>query len=390
MVINRQITARILEDLTFFPVVGIIGPRQVGKTTLAKNIAQKLAKPTLYLDLELETDARKLDDAETFLKLHVDKCVIIDEVQRKPSLFALLRALIDQQREPARFILLGSASPDLIKNTSESLAGRISYLELAPFSLSEISVVNSMQNHWLKGGFPPAFLAQKNTFTFRWLGNFISTFIQRDLRELGYEFSSPMMQKLLEMLMFLNGNLLNISNLARSLGLSQTPILRYLDLLEGSFMVHRLPPYFTNIGKRLIKSPKIYVRDSGILHQLAKVKNYEELLGNPLVGASWEGYVIEQIRRNVDASWQFYFYRTHQGAEIDLLLITPQNKKIAIEIKLSNAPTVSKGFYVCLEDLKPEYKFIIVPNSEKYSKNEDVWVCSLIDFLEKELPKFDT
>ena len=172
MVINRQITARVLEDLTFFPVVGIIGPRQVGKTTLVKNIAQKLAKPTLYLDLELETDARKLDDAETFLKLHVDKCVIIDEVQRKPSLFALLRALIDQQREPARFILLGSASPDLIKNASESLAGRISYLELAPFSLSEISAVNSMQNHWLKGGFPPAFLAQKNTFTFRWLGNF--------------------------------------------------------------------------------------------------------------------------------------------------------------------------------------------------------------------------
>ncbi|PWK20096.1 hypothetical protein LV89_03906 [Arcicella aurantiaca] len=386
---ERSITSQLLDDLSFFPVVGIIGPRQVGKTTLAKWLQKQIDQSTLYIDLELDTDLRRLDDAETFLKSHSEKCIIIDEVQRMPKIFALIRALVDQDRRPARFILLGSASPDLIKGASETLAGRIAYTELSPLSLTEVFSQISMQNHWLKGGFPDALNAPKESQSFRWLGSFIQTFVERDLQALGYGVSAEMTRKLLEMLSHVNGNLVNMNDLSRSLGVSPPTINRYLDLLEGSFIIQRLQPYHVNISKRLVKSPKIYFRDSGILHQLARVISLEQLQQNPIVGASWEGYVIEQIKRNIGYDWQLFFYRTQVGAEVDLLMISPTGKKIFVEIKLSNSPTVSKGFYESIKDLNPEKKFIIIPNGESYLKADELKVCNLLDFLQNELPQIN-
>ncbi len=384
--IDRAITRRILDDLTFFPVVSIIGSRQVGKTTLAKALETQIGKPTLYLDLELETDQRKLADAETFLKQYTNYCVVLDEVQRMPHLFPLMRALVDQQREPARFLLLGSASPDLIRSSSESLAGRISYTELMPFSWPEVQQQSVIQQHWLKGGFPDAFLAPRLSLTFRWLSNFIQTYIERDLRQLGYELSGQTLSNLMQMLTHYHGNVLNISDLSRSLGVAQPTVNRYIDLLTGSFILHRLTPYFVNVSKRLVKAPKIYIRDSGVLHQLAQITNYDALLGHPIAGASWEGYVVEQIRRTVGNEWAFHYYRTHAGAEIDLLLIAPNGQKVAIEIKLTNAPVVSKGFYVSLDDIRPDRAFIVIPDGDSYPKADGIWVCNLTELLTKHLP----
>ncbi|GAB4015835.1 ATP-binding protein [Spirosoma migulaei] len=388
--VDRAITARIKEDLDFFPIVSIIGPRQVGKTTLAKQLSKQLSKETLYLDLELATDAQKLIDAQTYLQRNVSKCVILDEIQRMPHLFPVLRALVDQQREPARFILLGSSSPDLIRESSESLAGRISYIELMPFSWSEVMTIDSMAMHWLKGGFPEAFLAPRLTLTFRWLSSFVQTYIERDIRALGYEISGHTLNKLLSMIAHINSSILNVSDLARSLGVSQPTINRYLDLLEGSFVIHRLSPYFANVSKRLVKAPKLYLRDSGLLHQLAQVISYDALLGHPIVGSSWEGYVIEQTHRVVGDAWSFYYYRTAAGAEIDLLLVAPNGKKAAIEIKLSNAPTVSKGFYQSIADINPDYAFIVIPEGESYPKADGLWVCNLTEFLMARLPAIYT
>lgn len=385
--INRFITSRILSDLSFFPIVAITGPRQVGKTTLAKWLQGQIAKPSLYLDLELETDYIRLQDAETYLKSHQDKCVIIDEVQRMPQLFPLLRALVDQQRIPARFILLGSASPDLIRNSSEALTGRIAYVELTPFSLLEVHPEYSLQEHWYKGGFPVALTAPSSQNTARRLTNYITTFVERDLRMLGYQITPPVISRLLSMLTSIQGNLLNASDLARSMGVTHPTIKHYLDLLEGAYVISRLPPYFTNIGKRLVKSPKMYIRDSGILHQVARISSFEHLQGHILVGASWESYVIEQIRRVAGEGWEFYFYRTQVGAEADLVLFTPQGQMVCLEIKYSNAPQLSRGFYQTIEDLQPSFKYVLIPQGESYQKTQGITVCNLLDFLSEELPK---
>ena len=377
--------SQVMEDLSYFPVIGIIGPRQVGKTTLSKMIQTNLSKPYIYLDLELDSDLRKMENAEAYLRLHLDKCVIIDEIQRLPRLFSLIRALVDLQKEPARFILLGSASPGLIREASETLAGRIAYSELTPFGFMEIKHQFDMNTHWLKGGFPDALLAPTNALTWRWLESFAQTFIERDLRELGHEISPPFLKKLLSMLGYLHGELLNVADLSRSLVISQPTVRRYLDLLEGGFIIHRLQPYLKYIGKRLVKSPKIYIRETGLLHKLSNIVDLEQLYGHSAIGASWEGYVIEEIKKTVDTNWEFYFYRTHTGAEIDLILITPRGKMICIEIKYSNSPSISKGFYKSVEDLKPDYQFVIVPETESYPKSDEVWVHSLSFFLENVL-----
>lgn len=287
----RVITKHIMEDLTFFPIIGIIGPRQVGKTTLVKFIQKDLASESLYLDLELDSDRRRLTDAETFLKSHQNKCVIIDEVQRMPELFPLLRALVDQGRRPGRFILLGSASPEMLSKSSETPAGRISYSELTPLSWLEVSSGFTREEYWLRGGFPEALLSKKHIHRKRWLQNFIETFIYRDLQGLNYIVTPKIIEHLLAMLTSINGNLLNMSDLSRSLGVSQPTINRYLDLLEGGFIITRLQPYFANVSKRIIKAPKIYIRDSGILHNIANIESYEQLLEHNIVGGSFEGYV---------------------------------------------------------------------------------------------------
>ena len=384
--IDRLITQRVLRDLNWSPIVGLIGPRQVGKTTLARYLQKQIQKPTIYLDLELREDWFKLEDAQSYLMGHQDKCVVIDEIQTRPELFALLRALTDQKREPARFILLGSASPYIVKLNTETLAGRIAYHELTPFSYSEIKMLYSQEEHWIKGGFPGALLVSEDFISRKWLDDFVETFIHRDLARLGFIISATLVRNMLSMLAHLHSGQLNTSALANSLGLTNPTVNKYLELLEGSFLIRRLPPYFKNVGKRLTKSPKIYIRDSGLLHYLLRIFDHEQLRGNPSVGASWEGYVIEQILREAPEFSDFYYYRTQNGAEVDLLMITPSGKMVCIEIKFSVSPTISKGFYHSVEDLQPQYKYVITPSGECFDRNDGLRICSLNIFLEKELP----
>jgi uncharacterized protein len=383
--IKRLLTEKILRDLAWSPILGLVGSRQVGKTTLAKYLIPYLPKPALYLDLELREDWFKLEDAQSYLSSHAEKCIIIDEIQVRPELFALLRGLIDQQREPGRFILLGSASPQIIKLNTETLAGRIAYHELPPLSLSEVSPGISRETLWLRGGFPEALLAQSPFITRKWLDDFAETFIHRDLNRLGFAIPTPLLRNMLSMLAHLQGSMLNMSSLANALGISQPTVNKYLELLEGSFLLRRLPPYFMNVGKRLTKSPKIYLRDSGLLHHLLRIPDYEALLGNPAVGASWEGFVIEQIIREAPEFSEFYYYRTQNGAEIDLLMFTPSGKKVSIEVKFSSAPAISKGFYESNQDIQPDFKFVITPSGETLRRSDGLCICSLGDFLREEL-----
>ena len=384
--IKRFVSEDILESLAYFPVAGIIGPRQVGKTTLAKQLVVQISRPSIYLDLELSEDVTRLQNAQPYLQSHQDKCVVIDEIQLMPQLFPLLRALIDQNRVPARFMILGSASPTLIRQSSETLAGRIAYTELAPLSLSEIADSTiSREKHWFLGGFPDALLVSSGKVAIKWLDNFLSTFLEKDLRALGYEVSTQTLSKLYRMVAHIHGQILNINMLSQSLGVSNPTVGKYLDLIEGGYLIRRLEPFYVNIGKRLVKSPKIYFRDTGILHQLLSIPNYEALLGHNVVGASWEGYVIEQIHRAVTGRWQFFYYRTQVGAETDLVLMSPNGKMTCIEIKYSLSPTLSKGFYQSMEDLKPDYQYVIIPSGSSYFFNEKLKVCSLIDFLTYEL-----
>jgi len=383
--IERRLTEILLRDLTWSPILGLVGPRQVGKTTLVRHLQTLIEKPSLYLDLELASDFQKLDDAEHYLSGHAEKCVLIDEVQTRPELFPLLRALTDQERKPARFILLGSASPHVVRQITETLAGRIAYHELAPFSFSEISPRFSMEEHWFRGGFPGSLLAGEPFIARKWMSDFIETFVQRDLARLGFQVPMTLIRRMISMLAHLHGGLLNLSNLGKSLGVTHPTVNKYLELLEGSFLIRRLPPYSPNLGKRLVKTPKIYLRDTGLLHHLLRIDDAEQLKGHPSIGASWEGFVIEQIIREAPEFTDFYFYRTKSGAEVDLLLLTPGGKLACLEIKYSVAPSISKGFFISLEDLKPAYRFVITPSGETYSCSEGIKICSLAHFLEKEL-----
>lgn len=381
--IHRTVTETILKNLTVFPAANIIGPRQVGKTTLAKYLQTRLNKPSIYLDLQDEQDFDKLASPGLFLREHTEQCVIIDEIQRLPTLYAQLRSLIDAQRDPARFILLGSASPSIIKGVSESLAGRIFFTELMPFSLTEVS--ETWQKHWVRGGFPDALAIDDDDLAAVWFDSFTRTFVERDLRELGYNLTPSLFTRLLRMSAHLHGQLLQLSALANSLDTSAATVSRYLDLLEGGFLINRLQPWFANAGKRLVKTPKLYIRDSGLLHHFLRLRNFDSLLGHPSLGASWEGYVIEQIRRATQGNWEYYFYRTQHGAEADLVLIDPTGKMFCIEIKFSSAPVLSKGFYQSIKDLKPDKAFVIIPAGAAYPKENGVRVINLGDFLRNEL-----
>jgi uncharacterized protein len=387
--IERFLAKRVLRDLEWSPIVGLVGPRQVGKTTLVKHLQSKINKPCLYLDLELREDFFKLEDSQSYLSGHTDKCVIIDEIQIRPELFSLLRALTDQQREPARFILLGSASPYIVKQNTETLAGRIAYHELQPFSLSEIRPQISQESHWLRGGFPGSLLSSNALISRKWLDDFIETFIHRDLVRLGFVIPTGVLRNLLSMLAHLHGGLFNANALAGSLGVAQPTVNKYVELLEGSFLIRRLPPYFANFGKRLTKSSKIYLRDSGLHHHLLRVFDVEALRGHPMVGASWEGYVIEQIIREAPEFSDFYYYRTQNGAEIDLLMVTPKGKLACFEIKFSIAPVISKGFYQSVADLNPDYKYVITPGGECFDRSDGLRICPLAAFLEQELARLE-
>ena len=381
--IHRLGNKHISENLSYFPVIGILGARQVGKTTLAKSLISH--DETIYIDLELNSDLRKLDDAETYLRSHQNKCVVIDEVQRMPSLFPLIRALVDEDRRPRRFVILGSSSPELMRDSSESLAGRIAYTILPTLNLLEIKDRIDMRTHWLTGGYPSVIMSPVKKMANRWLANYIKNISDRDLTELGISISTPRTLALLRMLAYLNGAPLNYNQIAKKMGMSHTTISRYINILEGSYIINLLQPYYINIGKRLVKSPKLYFKDSGLHHHLSGIRTTEVLYGSKLIGSSWEGYVINQILGILPEDWSSYYYRTHAGAECDLILQNEQGGLWCIEIKYSNAPSVSKGFYVSLEDLKPTRSFVVTPESEIYTKKNGTVVISLLSFLEDEL-----
>ena len=386
--IKRNLELNIRGKLSKSPVVCILGPRQVGKTTLAKLIAESDKNGYTYLDVENPRDSAKLKDAYTYLDDLKDACVLIDEIQIMPELFSTLRPLIDEHRKPGRFILLGSASPSLVKGVSESLAGRISYLELTPIGLTEIPNDISLRTHWFRGGFPNALLVEDTSDGQEWIKDFIRSYIERDLAYLfGIELVPVLLRNFWSMLAHTNGNIWNTEVFARSLGVSAPTVLRYLGFLEGGYMVRRLQPWFVNAKKRLVKSPKIYVRDTGILHNLLNIPNQDDLLGHPGVGASWEGYVIEQIFQSLSGDIDMFYYRTQAGAECDLVLVRGIEPIACIEIKLSNSPLVSKGFISCAEDMNPKYKYIITPESDTYKTNHEVVVTNLKYFLDNELGK---
>lgn len=384
--IKRFKQYEIVEYLQYFPVLGIVGPRQVGKTTLAKMLMHHiLQKETIYIDLENPEDESKLSDPVLFFKSNQDNCVILDEIQRRPDLFSIMRSMIDMNRVPARFVLLGSASPHLIRNTSETLAGRIVYEELAPFNLIEISTKKDIFYHWFAGGFPEAFSIKTDRIRKVWFANFIKTYVERDLPMLGLKIESNIIRKLWIMIAHLNGNILNYATLSRSLGLTSPTIKSYMSFLEGAFLIRTLHPFSVNVKKRLIKSPKIYIRDTGILHHLLGIGTFSDLQSNPILGNSWEGYVIEQITQKVSHDFACFYYRTQNGAECDLVLVKSDKPIASIEVKYTSSPKTSKGMLQAFSDLDAKYNFVITPSTENYLLRKNIRICSLNTFLEKYL-----
>lgn len=377
MNIDRALSIEIKESLDCFPVVAILGPRQCGKTTLAKELIENYPD-SIYLDLELQTDLQKLEDAEFYLTKHVDKLICIDEIQLKPNLFPLLRAIIDQNRKPRRFLILGSASQDLIKQSTETLAGRIDYYELCPFTRDEIDVYDDT-DHWIRGGFPDSFLSKSEKMSLRWRSSFIRTFLERDLSSLGFNLSAQSMQRFWIMLAHCHSTVLNKVTLANSLGVSSQTIQSWMDVFEQTFMIRILRPYSNNTKKRLVKSPKVYIRDSGILHKLLDIDNFDHAMGHPISGASWEGYAIENILVKM-SDWKASFYRTSHGAEIDLIL-EKRDLKIAIEFKISSSPKVEKGSYLAMEDLGIDMLHIVVPNGPGEQISPKLRIDSVLSLL---------
>jgi len=380
--IKRNIENVLFSDLKHFPAVALLGPRQCGKSTLIKELGKQIEN-LLYLDLQSPQDLAKLEDPSFFFSYNKDKTICLDEIQNRSELFPVLRSVIDSDRQNGKFIILGSASRDLIKQSSESLAGRISYLELTPFLLQEIKTQNKdyLTVNWLRGGFPDSFLSDDDNYSMRWRINFIRTFLERDIPQLGFAIPSSQISRLWSMCAHLHSQVLNSSSLGESLGVSHHTIKKYLDILSQTFMLRLLPPFETNLKKRVVKSPKIYIRDSGILHALLDISDFNKLLGHPILGASWEGFVIENILSELP-DWKGYFYRTAAGVEIDLIL-EKGLERIAVECKASTSPSVTKGFYIAMEDLQIKESFIIAPVNEVYKIKANVWVMPLIEFIKK-------
>jgi len=385
--IYRSSTEKLENLARKFPVVGIIGPRQVGKTTLVKEFLKKITKDSIYLDLEKTSDLEKLQDPELFLSNNKERCVVIDEIQNKPELFSLLRALVDEHRVPLRYIILGSASPELLRQSSQSLAGRIAYLELSPFNFMEIKYNIDLNNHHLLGGFPESILSETKEDSWEWLDNFITTYINRDLPQLGLRANSVTVRRLWEMIAWLNGNMLNYQMIGKSLDLTIPTINLYISFFENAFLVKKLQPFYHNMKKRLVKSPKIYLTDTGVLHKLLRISDYNQLLGHTSVGASWEAYVINQIYSLKSSDFELYFYRTHNGAEVDLVFVKALQPIATAEIKFTSTPHPNKGLINCINDLGTDKNYIITPYSDDYLARQNIRVCNLKDFLEQYLDK---
>ena len=381
---KRHLQSLLGEELQFSPAVALLGPRQVGKTTLALEVARTI--PHVYLDLESDRDRGKLAQAELYLESHLDKLVILDEVHRAPGLFPVLRGLIDQARRSGRaygqYLLLGSASLDVLQQSGETLAGRIAYLELGPLNVLETGQ-SAMDELWLRGGFPPSLTAPSDARSLRWRDNFIRTYLERDIPQFGPRIAAETLRRFWTMLAHHQGGLLNVAQLARNLGVDVKTAQSYIDLLCDLLLVRRLAPWHTNTGKRLVKAPKVYVRDSGLVHALLNIESKESLLSHMVVGASWEGFCIETLLACAPAGVTGHFYRTSGGAEIDLLLAWPGGELWAIEIKRSSAPKVERGFHSACDDLKPSQKWVVYPGQEPYPLTTDIQAISLHGLCEK-------
>lgn len=387
--IERETLLHLVKAVKSMPVVALIGPRQVGKTTLALEVSKKLDKPVTYIDLESDADFNKLTDAETYLKRFHGQLLIIDEVQRKPDLFRLLRVIVDKRKRKGEraghFLLLGSASKDLLQRSSESLAGRIRYIELTPFTLTELYNAGKndydLERLWLRGGFPDSYLAPNEEESREWRIDFMATYVERDIPNLGIGISVSQLKRFWKMLAHYHGRQINLSELGRSLEVSHTTIRNYLDLLTDFYMVRQLTPWSGNIKKRLVKAPKVYIRDSGILHSLVQLQTMEDLFSHPVIGASWEGFVIENIINQLNNKWDYSYYRTATQAEIDLVLQTPDNEIWAVEIKRTAAPKLTRGFYEACRDVEATHKWVISANMDRYPLPHKVEVIGLFDFM---------
>ena len=378
--IPRNLAAVINQRLQHNPIVAILGPRQCGKTTLALQIIKPLKK-SVYLDLENPADLAKLDDPMAFFSLHEDDLICLDEIQRTPELFRTLRSIVDERGKNGQFLILGSAGRDLIRQSSETLAGRIAYLDLTPLLLNEIepSGLGDLRRIWLRGGFPRSYLADDENVSFQWRQDFIRTFLERDIAMLGFRMPPARLGRLWKMCAHIHGSLLNSSKLADSLGVSSHTIRSYLDLLEHTFMIRVLTSDAPNLKKRLVKSPKIYIRDSGILHALLDIRIHDDLLSHPVLGASFEGFAMENILAAA-RSFEPFFYRTGAGAEIDLVLRRGR-RVLAFELKSSTVPRITKGFWSALEDISPDDAYVVAPVKEPYPIKHGVKVTPLLDII---------
>lgn len=386
--IPRRIAPLLAQRLQEFPAVGLLGPRQVGKTTLARTLAQDRpgSPPHDYLDLENPVDLEKLSDPLGYLNYRSDRLVIIDEVQRAPGLFSVLRGVIDERilsgKRTGHFMLLGSAAIDLLKQSSESLAGRIAYIEMTPLDILEAEE-QRVNNLWVRGGFPLSLLAPSDEASATWRDSFITTYLERDIPQLGPRVPAETLRRFWTMLAHRQGGLLNASELARSLAIDSKTVTFYLDLMVDLLLVRRLMPFHSNVGKRIVKSPKVYIRDSGLTHSLLRLETMADILGHPISGMSWEGFVIENIIRAAPPRTGAYFYRTSAGAEIDLLLELPGGRRWAIEIKRGASASVTRGFHNALNDLKPERAFIVHSGTDRYPKAHQVEAIGLTDICKE-------
>ena len=368
---GRRLRKPIVDLLKHFPAVVLLGPRQVGKTTLSLEIAEQ--QPSIYLDLESEEDRAKLANPARYFADHENELVILDEVQRVPELFQQLRGIIDSGRRRGkangRFLLLGSAAMDLMQQTGESLAGRIAYMELGPFDPLEIDP-KGIDKLWVRGGFPRSFLAQTDDLSLQWRRNFIRTYLERDVPQFGSRIPAETLRRFWTMLAHNQSQMLNAANLARGLGVDGKTVAGYLDLLVDLLLVRRLPAWHRNLGKRLVKSPKIFIRDTGITHALLGIRDKEALLGHPVVGQTWESFVIEALIMAAPEGTEAHYYRTSNGTEVDLILTLPAGTIWAIEVKRSSAPKLERGFHTTCEDLEPKKRFVVYPGTERFPLDE--------------------
>lgn len=384
--LERYALKALSDELGRNPAVALLGARQIGKTTLGKRIAEEV--DSIYLDLEAPEDLQKLQDPVGFLRMHKDRLVILDEIQRVPELFTVLRGLIDQNRQAGRkagqFLILGSASIELLRQTSESLAGRIRYIEMSGLNILEAGVSRStIETLWLRGGFPESYLAKEDRASMEWLEDLIRTYLERDVPQMGFQVPAVRLRRLWTMLAHLQGETINYSKLAANLEIHGKTVTHYLDILTDLFLLKRVDPWYANVKKRLVKSPRYYVRDSGVLHRLLGIGNFDSLLSNPVLGKSWEGFVVENIHSVLPRLAETYFYRTASGAEIDLVIKMPDGEIWAVEIKHGAAPKIGKHYAATCEDVGATHRYVVYGGKDTFPIGKGIWMLSLQGLMEK-------